>query len=381
MTASLLLFAGGTSTGIMLCLAGLALVRAWRGQRSTVVAGADARLTPTPAGAPWMRRVLARSALVLAVLLAYGLCATAALAQPTLTHVDPLIFAALETGLLFPLGVILLAWTWRSSTGASVRQGLVGGLPLGLGIICVALSLHTLGIIPAALLSALDGLMASLISWLVLRQSLSVLTGLAAGCASLGAALLWWMAPAHWQSELIALACGLLFPLYAFHVERHGYQLRAFREHLLPFFGGLLCALALSTLALALCFGRWTSLQNLTTTDLGVVLSCGLATVLLPQVVLTLLLRKLSAVTLAFCAVLEPLCSIGCAWLWGTLALPLVGWCGVALILLSLLVQAGASRLDTPKPLAIAGTVQDERCSSPEGALAERMMVSEQEEH
>jgi drug/metabolite transporter (DMT)-like permease len=199
------------------------------------------------------------------------------------------------------------------------------------------------------MLTALDGLMASLISWLVFRQPLSFYTCLAAASACGGAVLLWWIAPSHWQPDLVALTCGLLFTLYAFHVEHHARNLRFWRAYLFPFFGGLFCSMALTALTLALCFGRWESFHAMTPTDLGVLLYCGLATVLVPQVILTLLLRQMSAVTIAFFAVLEPLLSIGFASLWGKISLSVPGWCGVSLILLSLLLQVNASRLAAQK--------------------------------
>jgi drug/metabolite transporter (DMT)-like permease len=335
----------------------MALLHAWSKRKmarsqvsgSVLANEAHSALRQKRPAAPWIRALLYRSARILALALAYGLFASFASAQPTLERVDPVVFAALQLSLLLPVGLVILCCTWRASTSRSVQLGLVGGLPLGIGFVCVALSLHALGIIPSAMLTALDGLMASLISWLVFRQPLSLYTCLAAACACGGAVLLWWIAPSHWQPDLVALACGLLFTLYAFHVEHHARTLQFWRACLFPFFGGLFCAMALTALALALCFGRWESLQAMTTTDLGVLLYCGLATVLIPQVIVTLLLRQMSAVTIAFFAVLEPLLSIGFAFLWGELALNILGWCGVSLILLSLLLQAHASRREAQK--------------------------------
>lgn len=91
-------------------------------------------------------------------------------------------------------------------------------------------------------------------------------------------------------------------------------------------------------------------------------LYCGLATVLLPVMLSTLLLRALSAVTFSFLAVVEPLLSIGVAWLGETLSLSLIGWLGVVLIVLSLLWQALATHRSGSRAIAsLAPVVREKR--------------------
>ncbi len=352
MLTSAMLFVGGASTGMVLCLALGMLLHVWRKRRMGRISGkgsaSEQEADPAHPTLQRMKRRIRsgfyRGGLLGALALAYGLYASAAVAQPTLGHVDPVVYAALQLSLLLPGALVLLGWTGRGAASGSVRLGFLGGLPLGVGFVCVALSLRTLGMIPTAMLTALDGLMASLISWLVFRQAVSLYTCLAALCASGGALLLWWVAPSRWQTDLVALGTGLLFTVYAFHVERHAIARGSVRRHLLPFLGGLLCSMSLTALLLACCFGRWESVQTITSTDLVVLVYCGFATVLIPQVLLTILLRHVSAVTMAFCAALEPLLSLGFASWWGTVSLDSWGWCGVSLILLSLLFQGVASR-------------------------------------
>lgn len=111
------------------------------------------------------------------------------------------------------------------------------------------------------------------------------------------------------------------------------------RQHRWAFVGGALGAMAAVALALALAFGSWSSLDAFTLTDLEVVCYAGWATVLIPVLLFTFLLRSVSAVTIAFSAILEPLMSIGFACALGTLSLPLLGWMGVGCIFLSMLIQ------------------------------------------
>jgi drug/metabolite transporter, DME family len=302
----------------------------------------------------WIRVVVRRCALVVAPVLVNGLYASFANAQSTLQHVDPLVFVAVQLALLLPVALVLLCCTLRSATREYVRVGLLGGLPLGIGFVCVALSLRALGIIPTAMLTALDGIVASLTAWLAFRQRLSVYTCLAAVCAGGGACLLWWIEPSRWQADVVALACGVMFTVYAFHVEHHA----VVRQKILPFLGGLFASMAAIALVLALCFGHWETLQTMTDADRGILLYSSLVTVLIPLVISTVLLRYVSAITLAFLAVLEPLISVGFAYTLGSISLGIVGWCGVGLILLSMLLQANASRPQSTKKQEELGTLE-----------------------
>jgi drug/metabolite transporter (DMT)-like permease len=311
---------------------------------------APSALTPSPRGRWWQAhwlRVVGRSVVLAgAALLANALYASFAVAQESLRHIDPLIFVAIQMTLLLPIAAMFLWWSRPGVAAHMIRQGAIGGLFLGMGFLLVALSLRTLGMLPTAMLTALDGVMASGISWLILRQRQPRLTWLAVLCAGSGAFLLWWIAPGVWQADLVALGCGLCFTLYAFHVERCG-MVHLSRQHRWAFFGGALGAMAGVTLALALAFGSWSSLDTLTLTDLAIVCYASWATVLIPLLLFTFLLRSVSAVTVAFFAILEPLMSIGFTFALGTLSLPLLGWMGVGCILLSVLIQTVAALLSS----------------------------------
>ena len=338
----LIIFVSGICAGVLFDVLVRSLIRVLH-KRSAVRSVSPSSSQIRWWQAQWIHPLIRRSVLIVAPVLANGLYASFASAQTTLHHIDPVVFSALQLALLLPVAVVLLCFTMRSVTKESVRLGLLGGVPLGIGFICVALSLRTIGIIPTAMLTALDGIVASSIAWLVFHQRLSLYTFLAVGSASVGALLLWWIAPSRWQTDLVAVGCGLLFTIYSSHVERNAIVRGSMRQ-ILPFFGGLFLAMSTIALALALCFGHWQTLQTITNADLGIVLYTGLATVLIPLVISTALLRYLSAVTLAFLAVLEPLISIVFAYLLGSITLGFFGWCGVSFILLSILLQASAGR-------------------------------------
>jgi drug/metabolite transporter (DMT)-like permease len=333
-------FFGGISAGVLLSVLIQRLIHMLR--KGNVVHAASA--CKHWQHGRWVRACIRWGALVTAPILSNGLYASFAIARITLQRIDPVVFAALQLSLFLPVAVVVLCCTFRSETRESVRLGVIGGLPLGGGFVCIAIALRNIGVVPTAMLTALDSILASFIAWFMFRQRPSFSTCLAVVCAGVGAFLLWWTASSRWQTDLVALACGFLFTLYAFHVERSGIVRRAIRQRVLPFFGGLFFSMAAVALAFALCFGRWETIRAATMIDLGVVLYCGLGTAFIPLVITTFLLRYISTVTWAFLAVLEPLFSLIFACLLGAISLDFFGWCGVITIFLSLLLQANAGR-------------------------------------
>ncbi len=344
-------FVAGMMASTVLSLLSCAVCR-WRHSQVQVVQRGMLRepsILPPPARGRWWQarwlRIAGRTIVLAgAALLANGLYASFAIAQDSLHRIDPLVFVAIQMALLLPGAGVFLWGSRGSAARRMIRQGMIGGLFLGIGFVLVALSLRTLGVLPTAMLTALDGVMASGISWLILRQRQPFLTWLAALCAGCGAFLLWWITPGAWQADIVALGCGLCFTLYAFHVERCG-MVHLSRKHRWAFFGGLIGAMAAVAIVLALSFGYWPSLGAFTLTDLGIVCYASWSAVLIPILLFTFLLRYASAVTVAFFSILEPLMSIGFASALGTLSLPLLGWIGVGGILVSVLVQSGAAAL------------------------------------
>ena len=290
----------------------------------------------------WLRACLRKLALLGGPVLANLLYASFACAQQTLQHVDPLVFTALQMALLVPVNLLLLFSTRLWLTRQIVWQGIVAGVLLGGGFLGVALSLCRLGVLSTAMFTSLNGIVASMIAWWALRQRQSPFTLLAGICAGGGALLLWLIAPGAWQTDCLALLAGLLFCGSALYVEQTGLP-RGPRERIWPFLSIVLLTMAVFTLLCALCFGSWSSVLSFSPGDLAILAYTSVATVLLPIVIVTLLQRALSAVTLSFLAVLEPLTSIGFACWQGTSSIGFPGWFGVGLILLSMLCQVGAA--------------------------------------
>jgi drug/metabolite transporter (DMT)-like permease len=100
------------------------------------------------------------------------------------------VFTALQLAFFLPIAVVVLCCTLRPVTKESVRLGLIGGLPLGGGFVCIAISLRDIGVVSTAMLTALEGMIVSLIASLVFHQHPSLSTSLAMICAGVGACFL-----------------------------------------------------------------------------------------------------------------------------------------------------------------------------------------------
>ncbi len=188
-------------------------------------------------------------------------------AQATLQHLDPVLFCVLLLLPLAPLAGWILLRTHRTWPGPAhfplLHTGIRGGCLLTGGLLCEALSLRTLGMVPNALFTALAGVLVSLLAWRCTSARLNGYGLLAVLCALAGAGLLWWIAPGHWQRDLLAAGCGGCIVGYGLLVKRGGLAARSWRETV-PFFGSLFATMVLTALLLALCFGDWTSLRTLT---------------------------------------------------------------------------------------------------------------------
>lgn len=305
-------------------------------------------------------------------MVAYLLFATIGTAQTTLQHTDPLIFVAMQLVVLLPFALILL-WIMRHTiTTAVMQQGVVAGLLLGMGFLGVALTLRQVGGIRTACLIGLDGMMASLVARTMLRKRQTLLTHVAAICAGVGTLVLWQSDPGQWQTDMLALLTGGIFCASTLHIAQTGIFQHQMR-HRGPFFAVVLVTMAGVTVGIAACLGNWPSLAAFSAPDLGIVLYTSVATILAPFVLLSLSKRYHSLFMLAFIAVLWPLASIVFAYTVGSATLAWTGWLGVGLIVLSMLVHAGAVKSTFSHE---AGRVDDQQVTRP---LPEQYTVDGQE--
>jgi len=279
--------------------------------------------------------------------LIYLLYASFALvAKPALTRMDPVVFVCLQMLLLVPCGIALLLPTPTRSllNPAVLLRGLLFGACLATGFLCLAVALKDETITQSTIISCVDGLVATLLAWRVFHQRIAAFTIVACAFSALGSLFVWLATPAMWQADCTALLGGTLFTIFAFLVERLLLS-PTDRRLLVPFrpvLGVQLLTMAGVAGVFALCCGNWQSLRTGTWTDVGTLCYTSIATVLVPVVAAPLLQRYVSAVTVAFLAVLEPLTCTAVAFGFGE-RLPWPTYVGTGIVLVGVVLQAAVS--------------------------------------
>ncbi|MGH2510954.1 MAG: DMT family transporter, partial [Ktedonobacteraceae bacterium] len=229
-----------------------------------------------------------------------------------------------------------------------------GGM-LGSGFLCIALSVKESGITDTAAFMCLDGIVATVISKIIFRQQITQLTWIACICLLLGSFCLGLVSAFHWQADLLAAIGGSLFTICAFCVER--WEIAKYKEHsnlLWPMLGVQFLTMAGITSGLALCFGQWSSVQNFTSTDLAALVYTSIGTILLPVISTLFMQRYVSALAIAFLAVLEPLISVGFAFFLMDERLSALAYLGMVVMFIGIMLQAANSALPSTHQLTLS---------------------------
>ena len=97
--------------------------------------------------------------------------------------------------------------------------------------------------------------------------------------------------------------------------------------------------MALTTLVIALCFGQWQTIRFLVPSDLVALVYLSLATILLPCLIMLVTQRSISAVTVAFFSVVEPLAGASFAFFSAGERLPMLAYIGGGIVLVGIVLQ------------------------------------------
>jgi drug/metabolite transporter (DMT)-like permease len=100
--------------------------------------------------------------------------------------------------------------------------------------------------------------------------------------------------------------------------------------------------MAVTTLVVALCFGQWQTLHFLVPSDLVTLVYLSLATILLPCCILLITQRSISAITVAFFSVVEPLTGVSFAFFSAGERLPLLASIGGGIVIVGIVLQVMA---------------------------------------
>ena len=252
-------------------------------------------------------------------------------AKGALTHIDPVMFTFFTMVALVPVALIILVCSWRSITRASIKSGALLGSCLGLGLFTLAVALKYNSATSTAFFPSLNGLLAAIFSWLVLRQSIGKVTWFAGVISVVGAVLLISNSPMGGaRGALIAFIGGLLCTLYVFLADHEQRDHKA-RWSLLGF---ELLTMALWGGMIALLFGDWQAIHMTLAQDSFSVLYIAFGTTFLPILITVLLQNYIEPLTVSFIYILEPVLGAIVAYMYLHETLPLYGYIGGGLVVL-----------------------------------------------
>jgi lactate permease len=292
--------------------------------------------------ARWMVQALAYGSLLLINVL-YASFSLVSLGP--LSRLDPVLFVCFQMALLAPVGLVLVLRGRQHLHRESVYRGLQLGGFLSAELVGYTLALKATGMTEAMVFSAMNGVIATLIGWKVFGQRISTLTRWACLFALGGAGLVWFTSPANWQGDFTALVSGVCLAGYAFQVERLLAEVQQRKQTVQPIIGVQFLTTALVTLVIALCFGQWKTVHLLIPSDLATLVYASFATVLLPCFLMFVVQRSLSAITVAFFSVIEPLVGASFAFFSVGERLPMLAYIGGGMVIVGILLQAGGGTI------------------------------------
>jgi|GEM_PF-1686956 len=271
-----------------------------------------------------------------------------AVAKEALGRIDPIIFTYLEMQILVPAALCIIALAWQDMTRAVVKRGFLLGSSLCLALFTIAIALKYTTATSTAFFPSLNGFVAALIAWFVLRQPIRKATWLAGVLSVAGAALL--IATAAMDDSrgiCIAFLGGIFFTVYVFLSEHE--QQREYAPWAV--FGVELLTMAVWASLVVLLFGNWQTIHPALPKDVFVLLYVAGACTFLPTLIAVLMQKYISAVTVSFIYILEPLLAAVMAALYLHELLPPLGYLGGLLVVGGAVIHTwgqAASR-DNPK--------------------------------
>lgn len=249
-------------------------------------------------------------------------------AKEALGRMDPIIFTFFVMTALVPVGLGIIAFSWKNITREVVKSGFVLGSCLCLGLFTVSIALKYNSATSTAFFPSLNGLIAAVFTWLFLRQPITKATWFAGVVSVTGAILLIVNSSIGGvRGSLIAFIGGLFCTFYVFLADREQKGKTAW-----PLFGIELLTMAIWANLIALLFGDWQSVHASLPKDIWIILYIAGGTTFLPTLITVLLQKYISPVTVSFIYILEPILGAVVAALYLRETLPLDGYIGGALV-------------------------------------------------
>ncbi|HZU66149.1 MAG TPA: DMT family transporter [Ktedonobacteraceae bacterium] len=261
-------------------------------------------------------------------------------AREALGRFDPIIFSYFEMMALVPAAICIILLSWREISRAVVNRGFILGSCLCLSLFTIGIALKYTTATSTAFFPSLNGFFAALIAWLFFRQPISRLTWFAGILSIAGALLLITNTPmGDVRGSLIAFLGGLFFTCYVFLGD---HQHKDTAAHW-PLFGIELLTMAVWANLIVLLFGNWQAVHPQLPKDIWVVLYIAGACTFLPVLITVLMQKHISAVTISFIYILEPILGAVIANIYLHETLPLPGYAGGALVVVGAVIHTWGS--------------------------------------
>ncbi|MGZ3646928.1 MAG: DMT family transporter, partial [Ktedonobacteraceae bacterium] len=272
--------------------------------------------------------------------------------KEALGRIDPIIFSFFEMTALVPLALCVLIISWRDMNRAVVKHGIFLGSWLFLALITIAIALKFTTATSTAFFPSLNGFLAAFIAWVFLRQPVKKLTWFAGVLSVLGTVLLVvYSSTGTLRGSLIAFLGGIFFTCYVFLADHQQKDNIAS----LPLLSIELLTMALWANLVVLLFGDWRVVHPALPHDLWVVLYVAIACTFLPTLITVLMQKHLSAVTISFIYILEPVLGAIIALFYLHELLPVQAYIGGLLVVAGAIIHTVGMSI-TRRPISVRST-------------------------
>lgn len=259
-----------------------------------------------------------------------------AVAKDALGRIDPVIFTFLEALVLVPVGLVLIALSWHELDKATIKRGVILGGSLCLAMLTIAVAEKFTAATNTAFFPSLGGVVAALITGMILRRPLGRMVWVAGALSLAGTCIILAMSGSgvELRGDSIAFLGALLYTVYLFLVDHDRqennkgegeaiYWLILGIEHLTVAFGMTL---------IALLFGNWQQFHPVFPRDLAIIVYIATAATFVPAVLSTFMLRYVDPLEASFIFILEPVWGALIAHLYLGETMPLLNYLGGAFI-------------------------------------------------
>ena len=274
-----------------------------------------------------------------------------AVTKDALDRFDPAVFATLDTLVALPFGIVILAFTWKQLNRRVLIAGFVLGCFFSAETLTEMYALDYTTATNAGLIPGLEGVLAILITVLVLRRSVSNANWLAAILSLVGVAILLAESPktgGHWFGDLLALLAMVIFTLHVFAIDKLTSD-KTLR--LLPCFGVELVVAALITGSGSLLLADWQSFTPPDDHDSLILLYVGVVTTVLPAAIAIFFQPYVSPVYVIFVYMIEPLWVVLIAFIYLGETLTVLGYFGGGLIVFGAFMNMLFDKSENNQPL------------------------------